>query len=152
MTLRMALLAAASLLPLSLPAASVFRWVDRNGVVHYDDTNSAGQRMTREYLDDRVIPDEPEWAGVIPGELIAEVTQRCDNARERLVNYRGARVIYGRDPSGNVYPLSSTQAQLMLAEIQAEADRYCGPDAPRRIHAERRQQSKAARTAPPAGR
>lgn len=123
----------------------VFRWVDRNGVVHYDDTSSGAQRMTREYLDDRVIPDQPEWAGVVPGELVAEVGKRCGNARERLANYRAAPEIYGRDPSGNVYRLSVTQAKLMLAEIQTESDYYCRPDAPRRIYAERMAEAKAAR-------
>lgn len=126
-------------------ARSVYRWVDRNGVVHYDDTNSGGQRMTREYLADRVIPDEPEWAGVIPGDLVAEVRQRCDNARERLANYRTASEIYGRDPSGNVYRLSVRQARLMVAELQAESDRYCRPDAAQREHADRIAQARAER-------
>ena len=126
-------------------AASVFRWVDKNGVVHYDDTSSGGQKMTREYLDDRVIPDQPEWAGVIPGEFVAEVQQRCSNATERLANYRSAPQIYSRDPSGNVYALSPTQAKLMLAEIQTESDRYCRPDAPRRLYGERMAAVKAER-------
>lgn len=132
-------------------ARSVYRWVDKNGLVHYDDTNSGGTKMTREYMDDRVIPDEPEWKGVIPGELVAEVKQRCSNASERLANYRAAPVIYGRDPSGNVYTLSPNQSRLMLAEIQAEADRYCGADAPRRIFEERRAQAKAERSQRAAG-
>lgn len=119
------------------PASSVYRWVDKNGVVHYDDTSSGGKKLTREYMEDRVIPEEPEWAGVIPGEFVAEVLQRCSNAKERLANYRSAPEIYGRDPSGNVYKLSATQAHLMLAEIQGESDRYCRSDALRRIYAER---------------
>lgn len=135
------LLGALSLLLGTVQAASVYRWVDENGVVHYDDTRSSGTRLTRQYLDDRVIADEPAWAGVIPGELLAEVEQRCANSRERLLNYRAAPVIYGHDPSGNVYTLSATQSKLMLAEIQAEADRYFAPDAARRIHAERQQRA-----------
>lgn len=117
-------------------ASSVYRWVDKNGMVHYDDTSSGATKLTRGYLEERIIPDEPEWVGAIPAAFTAEVTQRCSNARERLANYRSAPEIYGRDPSGNVYPLSPTQARLMLAEIQAESDRYCQPDAPRRIYAE----------------
>lgn len=124
-------------------AASVYRWVDQNGVVHYDDTQSAGKKMTREHFEDREIPDQPEWTGVIPSAVIAEVQQRCANSRERIVNYRSTSVIYGRDPSGNVYQLSPMQARLMLTEIQAEADRYCADDAPRRIYAERIAEAKA---------
>lgn len=118
-------------------ARSVYRWVDKNGVVHYDDTQSAGQKMTREHFEDRDIPEQPEWNGVVPRDLVVEVQQRCTNSRERLVNYRAAPVIYGRDPSGNVYQLSPAQARLMLTEIQGEIDRYCADDAPRRIYAER---------------
>ncbi|MCC2659124.1 MAG: hypothetical protein K0Q76_4232 [Panacagrimonas sp.] len=124
-------------------ARSVYRWVDKNGVVHYDDTQSAGQKMTREHFDDRDIPEQPEWTGVIPRGLIVEVQQRCDNSRERLMNYRGAPVIYGRDPSGNVYQLSPSQSRLMLTEIQGEIDRYCAEDAPRRVYAERIADAKA---------
>ena len=126
-------------------ASSVYRWTDKNGVVHYDDTSSGGKKMTREYMDDRVIPDEPEWAGVIPADFVADVQLRCSNAKERLANYRSAPEIYGRDPSGNVYRLSPTQARLMLAEIQGESDRYCRPDAPRRVYAERIAAAKAER-------
>lgn len=129
----------------SAAASSVFRWVDKNGVVHYDDTSSGGQKMTREYLDDRKVADQPEWAGVIPGEFVAEVQQRCSNATERLANYRSAPQIYGRDPSGNVYPLSPTQAKLMLAEIQTESESYCRQDAPRRLYSARMAALKAER-------
>lgn len=125
-------------------AASVYRWVDRDGIVHYDDTHTGGRKMTRDYLDERVIPEKPEWEGVIPGELVAEIETRCVHAKERLVQYRAAPEIYGRDPSGNVYRLSPNQARLMISEIQTEAEHYCRPDAPRRIFAERRAAAKAA--------
>ena len=124
-------------------ARSVYRWVDKNGIVHYDDTQSAGQKMTREHFEDRDIPEQPEWTGVIPRYVIVEVQQRCANSRERLSNYRGAPVIYGRDPSGNVYQLSPSQSRLMLTEIQGEIDRYCADDAPRRIYEERIADAKA---------
>jgi hypothetical protein len=126
-------------------ASSVYRWVDKNGLVHYDDTSSGGSKMTREYLEDRKIAEQPEWVGAIPGDFSAEVGLRCTNARERLANYRTAPQIYGRDPSGNVYPLSSTQQRLMLAEIKAESDRYCQPGAARRVYAERLAADKAER-------
>lgn len=137
-----AVLLTAMLSSTSLQAAGVYRWTDRNGVVHYDDTSSAGQKLTRDFLEDRDIPAKPEWEGVIPGELIAEVEQRCAHAKERLVQYRSAPEIYGRDPSGNVYRLSPNQARLMVGEIQTEATHYCRPDAPRRVFAERRAAAK----------
>ncbi len=125
-------------------AGGVYRWVDKNGVVHYDDTNTVAERVTRDIFK-QDIPDRPDWDGVVPPELVEEVAQRCSHARERLANYSAAPVIYGRDPSGNVYQLSSTQARLMLAEISAEADEYCGPDAPRRIYMQRKAEAEAER-------
>ncbi len=134
---RIVLAAAALTWSVIAASASVYRWIDKGGEVHYDDTSSGGRKLTREYLDERVVPDEPEWLGVIPSDFVAEVQQRCSNAKERLANYGSAPVIYGRDPSGNTYTLSHTQARLMIAEIQGESDRYCAPDAPRSIYAER---------------
>lgn len=120
------------------PAApGVFKWVDKNGVTHYDDVTTGGERMTREYLDKREIPDQPEWAGAIPGEFVEAVEQRCALNRERLANYRSASALYGRDPSGNTYPLSRTQAKLMIAESQREADYFCRANAARKIYSER---------------
>ena len=137
-----ALLLTAALMASGLcSAGSVYRWVDKDGVVHYDDTNTVAERVTRDIFD-RDIPDRPDWDGVVPGQLVAEVERRCTHARERLVNYRGAPVIYGRDPSGNVYRLSDTQARLMVAEISDEVDRYCAPGAARRIYTERRAQAR----------
>lgn len=119
------------------PSPGVYKWVDRHGVVHYDDTTTTAERMTREYLDKRNLPDEPEWAGVIPGEFVAEVEQRCSLSRERLAGYRSASALYGRDPSGNTYPLSRTQAKLMIAESEREVAYWCRDQAVRKIYAER---------------
>lgn len=130
----------------SAGAQSVYRWVDEQGRIHYDDLNSSrGQRVTREYMAKRSIPDEPDWTGIISGELVAEVRQRCDNARGRLKSYGDAPEIYGRDPSGNVYKLSPTQAHLMLDEIRQETAYYCGADAPRRVYEDRKAETEARR-------
>lgn len=126
------------------PARSVYRWVDKNGIVHYDDLHSGGKKMTREHFEGRDIPEQPGWTGVVPRDVIVEVGRRCTNSRERLVNYRNAPVIYGRDPSGNTYQLSPAQARLMLTEIQDEIDTYCAEDAPGRIYEERIAHAKAA--------
>lgn len=148
MTVRLLLCILLGALPLitsAVHARSVYRWVDENGRVHYDDINNRGQRMTREYMSKRVVQEQPEWAGIIPGELVAEVQQRCNSAKERLKSYGAAPEIYSRDPSGNVYRLSSTQSRLMLAEIQGEVDYYCGDKAPRRVFADRQAEAEALR-------
>ena len=129
-------------------APGVFKWVDKDGIIHYDDITSGGERLTREYLDKREIPDQPEWAGAIPGEFVAAVVERCELNRERLANYRAASSLYGRDPSGNTYPLSKTQAKLMIAETERETAYFCSDNAARRIYTERQA---SARNAPPGG-
>lgn len=131
------LAAAPGLLSPQAPPHSVFRWVDKTGTVHYDDTSSGAEQMTREYLEKRVLPEQAEWTGAIPGEVVAEVKQNCATAQDRLANTRGAGQLYGRDPSGNTYPLSDTQSRLMIADTERETNYWCRPNAARKIYAER---------------
>lgn len=126
------------LLSLDAGAASVYKWVDKNGVVHYDDTQTTNsQRLTREYMDKRKIAADPGWTGPIPGRFVADVERQCSNARERLASYRSAAKLFGRDPEGNSYPLSKQQRALMIAETDRDAKRYCAPGAAKKLYAEK---------------
>lgn len=139
--MRLLLLLASLTLAGLAQAGSVYRWVDKDGVVHYDDTNTVAERVTRDIFE-KDLPDRPDWDGIIPADLTREVERRCRHSQERLTQYSAAPVIYGRDPSGNVYRLSDTQARLMIAEIRSEVDRYCQPGAARLIYTERRTQAR----------
>ena len=123
--------------PAALAAnAGVYRWFDDRGNLHYDDQNLLGERVTRSTLNQREIAPEP--ALVIPPEFIEEVQLRCTDFSERAQNYRKASEIYGRDPSGNSYRLSSQQAAIARLDADRLKQRFCRQDAARKILLEER--------------
>ncbi|MDB5987663.1 MAG: hypothetical protein JWR16_2716 [Nevskia sp.] len=110
----------------------VYKWADRNGVLHYDDASLTEPRLTLDILDARRIAPAPDQGA--PRSFAAEVGRRCALTRDRLQNYQGARALYGRDPFGNVYPLSSTQTALAIGALGRDESRYCGPDAAKKLY------------------
>ena len=122
----------------------VYKWADRNGVLHYDDASLTEPRLTLDILDQRRIKPAPDQG--VPTDYAAEVARRCALTRDRLQNYQGARALYGRDPFGNVHPLTQTQVGLALGALGRDATRYCSPDAARRLYLAARERA-AAQTA-----
>ena len=133
-------------------ASSVYRCVDRAGNVHFDDTSTNQEKMTLEYLAKREIAPASDWTGEVPAQLTLEAKDQCANLKDRLANTRGASQLYGRDPSGNSYPLSATQVHLLIEETEAQTHYWCRPDAARKIYAEglarQRAEEKAAAVVP----
>ena len=120
----------------SASAAGVYRWVDENGTVHFEDKNVVdSKRVTRQDLSKREIPAEPDWPP--PPAFVLEVQLACASQRDRLRSYEQAGVIVARDPGGNESVLSERQYQLMVAQVRAQVERLCAPDAARRLYAER---------------
>lgn len=147
----------AALLPPAGAVAAVggaYKWVDRDGGVHYDDSSIYAQRLTREYIASRRIPEQPDWVGIVPAAWVAEVELLCSLSRERLSNYRNASTVYGREPGGLVYPMSQNQVGLLIAETERDSRRYCAADAARRYMNERiaAAQAQQTRAKLPAGR
>ncbi|MGH8456692.1 MAG: DUF4124 domain-containing protein [Stenotrophobium sp.] len=133
-------ISAVLLLIASVPlyAGSAYKWVDRDGVVHYDDkTTLNSQRLTHGYIESRDIPAQPDWAGVIPGDFVAQVALQCRNSQSRLASYENAREIYGRDPGGDVYLMSPHQARLMILETRRDVRSYCAADAAKTLWTQR---------------
>jgi hypothetical protein len=121
------------------PAPGVYKWIDRQGVTRYDDRSAdKAQRLTRADIELRKIPDVPSWLGTVPAETVAEAALRCQIAQEREQAYSTARSLYGRDPSGNVYPLSPAQTQLEIAVARRDGQRYCGERGALNLQAEQR--------------
>lgn len=122
-------------LPLAAGAAgSVYKWVDAQGVVHYDDQSRLAERLTRQSIARRFIAGEA--SATAPAELVAEVQRRCADLRERAAGMAQSAVLYGRDPAGNVYRLSERQMALERAEADQAHDYYCRDDAARLIYEE----------------
>lgn len=117
-------------------AAGVYRWVDKDGNVHYEDKNVVdSKRVTRQDLSNRNIPAEPDWPP--PPAFVLQVQLACASQQDRLRSYEQAGRIVARDPGGNESVLSDRQYRLMLAQVREEVQRLCAADAPRRLYAER---------------
>lgn len=118
-------------------AAGVYRWVDEQGRVHYEDKNVVNsKRVTRTDMSKRQIPANPDWPP--PPAFVTEVKLACASQQDRLKSYEQAGVILARDPGGNEAPLSERQYQLMLEQVRLEVKRLCSADAPQRLYAESR--------------
>jgi len=132
------------LLPLSLLLGSaaqaagggVYKWVDRDGVVRYDDQSLLAERITRATIARGSVAADAR--ATVPEELVAAVARQCADLQERADAYREARFVYGRDPVGNQYLFSDRQVALEVAGLQQQARRYCRPLAAQHLLAELR--------------
>lgn len=115
-----------ALLPAAAQAAGgVFRWVDRGGVVHYDDQSLLQERMTRATIARGSVPADAK--ATVPVEFVVAVARQCQDLRERSNSYAEAAEIFARDPAGNQYRLSETQAALERARLAQDTRAFCGP-------------------------
>lgn len=117
-------------------AGGVYKWLDRDGLIHYDDQHRLDQRLTWEYLNDRQIPSRLE--ATTPPAFIKAVAGDCEIARERAAMVGTARELYGSDPAGNVYKLSARQQLLETKLADRDVTRYCAKNAAERLYREMR--------------
>lgn len=110
----------------------VYKWVDRHGQVHYDDTSVLdGVRLTRELLATRTVAPAPESGFTVPAEWVEWMARQCDFARSRVNTLQVATAVYGLAPSGHEFQYSDQQVRLMLLENRALETRHCARDAAR---------------------
>lgn len=136
------LLVALLLLPTgTFAAGSVFKWVDRNGVVHYDDQTRLAQRLTRATIASRFVAADAK--ATAPADFVGEVARQCRDLRERSTSFEQATELYGRDPGGNQFKLTETQAALERAQLADKTWRYCRPLAAQHLLTEARVAARA---------
>lgn len=113
----------------------VYKWVDRGGQVHYDDSNVAGGiRLTRELLATRVVPPAKESGFTVPVEWVEFFARQCDLARSRVSTLERASAVFGLAPSGHEFQYSEQQVRLMIVETRAEATKHCPSGAARQAY------------------
>lgn len=117
-------------------AGGVFKWVDARGITHYDDQSLLAERMTRATIARGGVAADP--AATVSADYVAEVAHQCADLRQRTTSFAGARELYGRDPVGNQYRLSTNQVELERARLAQETSRYCRPLAAQALLAEAR--------------
>ncbi len=151
--LRIALTMACGLLLCSAAQAAggVFKWVDRHGIVRYDDQSLLAERLTRAGIARNAVAADAR--ATVPEDFVREVAEQCRDFRERGSSYAEARAIFGNDPAGNQYRLSANQVALEIAQLREKSQRYCRPLAAQHLLVEARaelRRREALKTAAPA--
>lgn len=118
------------MLALSLPAAAatVYKWKDARGVVHYSDARPpAGVRYdVQEFSAPAASEEQPT---VATAETSQTENARCEKSRQSVLalSQTGVPVMMDLDGDGRAEPLSpdTQQRQLELAKAQEKA--FCSP-------------------------
>lgn len=113
-------------------AGQVYKWVDRDGRVHFSDTprpgwtrvdlQSAPAAPTQDAGGEANPRTEPS-AGSARDRLRAE---ECRNRREQLQAYRNAATIIERDALGNEKRYSETERLQLIEQTQKQVAELCG--------------------------
>ena len=131
-------------------AGGVFKWVDRNGTVRYDDQSLLAERLTRASIARNAVAADAR--ATVPEDFVREVAEQCRDLKERSSSYAEARAIFGNDPAGNQYRFSANQVALEVAQLKEQSQRYCRPLAAQYLlveaHAELRRQEELKTAAP----
>ncbi len=117
-------------------AGGVYKWVDRQGMVHYDDRTLSAERLTRATIAKRAVASNPTARA--PADFVGEVARQCRELKLHNDVYANARELFGRDPAGNQYRFSDYQMALERARLADEVRRYCQPLAAEKLLAEAR--------------
>jgi hypothetical protein len=119
----------------AVAAPAVYKWVDRGGQVHYDDTNVAdGQRLTRELLATRLVPPAKDAGFTVPVEWVELFARECDLARSRISTLQSATAVFGLAPSGREFQYSAQQVRLMIVETRMSETQHCPGGAAREAY------------------
>ncbi len=138
------MLAALSLLMMAANAtASLYRWVDDKGRVHYGDQPPPGMKIDRITVDTRRIgtdiggdggasDDEAEDGTATDEDSAADDSaaaaadpEACEKARAQLAKYEGYRDIYRDDPIAGRSKLSDEEKERFLDLQRQLTDRAC---------------------------
>ena len=135
------------MLPVQLQA-EIFKWVDKNGQVHYDDKppmNNKKELMNineesnavkaisvdradkrKKLLDaideDRKLKKEKESKAKKKKE---KLTKQCHQARDSLKTYQRSSSVYDLDKSGNRVTLSSSVRDKIIANLKKNINKNC---------------------------
>lgn len=120
-----------------LHAASLYKWTDEEGNVHYSQTPPEKQQAEKMHVKDSPASAQqppaaqeedaeadgmPEGAGQDPA--VVEAKQRnCEIARSNLEVYKSSEKI--QQPDGSVITLSDEMREMKVKEAQAMVDANC---------------------------
>ena len=130
--------------------ASVYKWVDENGKVHYGDRPQGGQptveiqvdtvpeaqpspgdgmsraekreRLLQAMEEDRVEKQEQREKQKA---LSQQNKQKCNRYRDRMRHYQRASALYNLDNNGNRVYVSDADRTSATKKLQAKINKYC---------------------------
>ncbi len=151
MTIKLNWLLLACLIPASAMSAEVFRWVDKDGQVHFGDRPPAGEKATREQLTvskgakvagstatgssrveqelafrkRRAERQEQEKKQEDATRLNAKKAEQCNKMRASLTDMESGMRLYDYDASGQRYLLNEEQHGKATAGLRQQIARDC---------------------------
>ncbi len=103
-------------------AGSTYRWVDKDGNVHYGDQVPMGSQAKLVKPDVVLTGAGPSEAEVAAAKARAE---KCENLTKQLDNYQKAGKITETDALGNVREYSDADKKKLIEQAKAKADEAC---------------------------
>lgn len=138
-------------LAFSLPSqAKIYKWIDKNGTVHYDDKPPRENKSNKQLMD---IKEQNNAIQALPSDRLekrkklldamdedrkerkdqaaekkkkkAQLTKRCHNARDSLKSYQRSSYVYDLDKDGNRVVLPSTVRDNVIARLKGQIAENC---------------------------
>lgn len=118
-------------------AAKYYKWVDKDGVVHYDATPPKDQQATEVRAADtkaapapEPVPASTEAAPAVAAASTADPAA-CADARSNLTTLTSNPSISRQDPAtGKTVRLSTTEIEAAVVEARQQIEQYCEKAAP----------------------
>ena len=130
--------------------ASVYKWIDDNGKVHYGDRPQASQPAVEMQVDNAPAAKSYSDDGMSRAEkrerllqameedrvekqeqrdkqkaLSQQNRQKCNRYRDRMRHYQRASALYNLDKNGNRVYVSDAERARSTKNLQAKINRYC---------------------------
>ena len=107
--------------------AAVYKWVDKDGKVHYGDRPVAGaqqQSITAPGVTPPA-PSEDAPAGDADPEAAQVRANQCTAARKRLDSYEQSSTVVQRDPNGQERRLSADERVDLIVQARRDVNALC---------------------------
>jgi hypothetical protein len=109
----------------ALAAGDVYKWVDKNGNVHYGDKpKEGGEQLTVKPGSGSGEPSDPAAA-----KADADRAAACEKKKQQLQTYREAGVIKEKDALGHTREYSDQERSDLIALTEKQVGEACSPAA-----------------------
>jgi hypothetical protein len=122
---RGALVCAALLLAAAASADAVYRWVDKDGQVHFGDLPPGSAHASPVIPHAQAVEVPPPNSGTVTAHA-AQQADECKRKKDQLSVYSAASTISTTDPVGNVRQYTPEEKDKLVGQLQKFVDDKCG--------------------------